>query len=148
MRKPYSKMIVTDEPAMDREILALAQSRAQRERLEKLSAWVGQRKVSIVPDDNPETITVQIEDQLFPCPRKQFPSIELIAQLGLALQAGLTDMNRRTTVDAMAYGPTFFDTAHLGDAHISQIDLEFWDGAHTVIDNNITAAVKGARYGK
>lgn len=91
----------------------LALAKEHHDRLNILQGMVGQGHVTIVQDENPATVTVQIDDELFSEPRDHFPTTVLMARLQLAVHAGKSDLYRMTRegssaiddhqADAMSY---------------------------------------------
>lgn len=72
----------------------LALAKEHHDRLDVLQGLVGRGHVTIVQDENPATVTVQIDDELFSEPRDHFPTTVLMARLQLAVHAGKSDLHR------------------------------------------------------
>lgn len=92
---------MASERKVARDIQRMAAAAKAQQRRHTLQRWMSQGHVSIVNDDDPLNIRVQIEDEYFSGPRETFPTSELIAKLALALAAGQSDTKRNTLQDDM-----------------------------------------------
>lgn len=106
MRKPMNLIVSSHDAHVSDVRLALAKE--HHDRLNVLQGLVGRGHVTIVQDENPATVTVQIDDELFSEPRDHFPTTVLMARLQLAVHAGKSDLHRMTSAidhqaDAMSY---------------------------------------------
>lgn len=93
MTRP-APMIITDWDQEKDDIVRLALATALHERTGRIGAWCNKGVISVVEDNDPLNVRLRMEDVYFSEPRAVFPSIELIAKIALAINAGLDDGQR------------------------------------------------------
>lgn len=81
------KIIVTDDAPVQDVKLALAKEYHDRQQV--MRELIAYRRVHVVEDNDASTIRVRVGDQVFACPRETFPTTILIANVQLALYAGV-----------------------------------------------------------
>lgn len=146
-------MLVDDEPIPE---VAMARALEQHERTSEFDRLCNLGHVRVVQDNCASHITVQIEDEHFTDIREEFPSVQLMARLQLAIAAGRSCRNtpsdwfehqadafrhlyaRRTSPDAV-----WLDE---GDLYVSDAVAQGYSNvAKKTKRQRVTAAVKGLR---
>jgi hypothetical protein len=105
--KKSSIIMMSDEVPTDDEIVKLALAHAHHERTGRIGFWINRGDVSIVYDHDPVNVRLQIGDQFFAEPRDVFPSEVLVANIALALAAGLKNrppIEDYHASDSLSYG--------------------------------------------
>lgn len=140
-------MRVTDDDNVLEDIVLMAQAKERLDRTTLFGKWINEGHVTVLPEDNPYYITVQIEDERHREERGEFPSVALIAKLQLAIHAGRSDRNLHP---AGLWGGGYVGRIGGGAApvyHVGEATQEWWhacsalEQAYTNIAS-ITAAVK------
>lgn len=76
------------------EIIQQALEMERMSRFQTVQGYALRGDLTIIPDCQPKTISVQVEDEVFTDLRDKFPSVELTAKVALAIASGLSERNR------------------------------------------------------
>lgn len=132
------RLIITDDPVDD---VKMAMAREKHDREQRISALVGSCHVSIMCDDDPVNVRLRIEDQFFSEPRERFPSIKMVADIELALAAGLSDRLTRLDEQREAEIMSYHATDALVYSHPGRRAPNYsW--LSELVDRKVTATVK------
>lgn len=88
--KSQMKLTVSDEPVRD---VKMAQAKEAHDRTTVLGLLMNEGHVTVLNTDDPNFITLKIEDETFIETRKGFPTTVLMARLQLAIHAGKSSRN-------------------------------------------------------
>lgn len=83
-------LLVSDRPIGDVEV---ARKKEHHARFKRISTLIAQGHIRVVDDNNADAISVQIEGEVFSSARMDFPTIELLARVELAIAAGRSELH-------------------------------------------------------
>lgn len=155
--KRQMQLVISDAPVQD---VKMALAKEHHERTGVVGLLMNQGHVTILKDEDPAFIRLQIEDEIFKEERARFPTTTLIARLQLAIHAGKSERNvERVEVASrnMAKHAALGMSYHMGDqmhgvpkGYKSWEEVAPWADALETGYNNvarITATVKKFRKG-
>lgn len=88
--KPQMPMIIADDDAPVRDVL-MARAKEKHDRTAVIDKLINSGRVRVMQDDDPVNVRLRIGEHYFSCLRSEFPSTVLLANLQLALRAGVGD---------------------------------------------------------
>ena len=77
----------------ERDIATGETARQRHERVSRIIGWFTADHLRLI-ENNPDAVTLAIEDQRFTEAREDFPSNQLVAGIALAINSGLSERNR------------------------------------------------------
>lgn len=160
--KPQMQMIIEDAPVRD---VKMALAKEKHDRTLVIDKLVNSGRVRVMQDDDPVNVRLRIGEHYFSCLRSEFPSTVLVANLQLALRAGVGDddetmpgppyhrgrIENYNAADAMAYGVVGMERKWRTDAYLEAAyplgAAEQITATVTKKPNGIWRAVKALRKG-